>query len=239
MLSWNKNRRSPTKADSAAGEGGALGSSAGASGGGAAGTSLRPDSSSVSMLSENFEGVQYRLANNWFGMVSLENYKDKPFNYLEIGAFYGANIISVAKTYGAHAETRLYAVDPWVDYEQYDEYKNQQSITYNSYLKNIETSGDSDKIITKRGFSNIEVPKFEDDFFDIIYIDGNHKPEFVMEDAVLSFRKLKKGGIMIFDDWGWGGPDLTQAGIEGFLRGYHKTISLIGHHDMQVFVKKN
>jgi hypothetical protein len=36
---------------------------------------------------------------------------------------------------------------------------------------------------------------------DIIYIDGNHGPEYVLEDADLSFRKLKNG-IMIFDDYG-------------------------------------
>ena len=191
------------------------------------------------MLSDTFEGVQYRLADSWSGLICLDDYKDRPINYLEIGAFYGANIISVAKTYGAHAETKLYAVDPWLDYEEYPEYKNEQLNTYNSYRKNIETSGHSDKIITKRGFSNIEVPKFEDDFFDMIYIDGNHEPEFVLEDAVLSFRKLKRGGMMIFDDWGWGGPDLTQAGVESFLRGYHKRISLIGHYNNQVFVKKN
>ena len=29
---------------------------------------------------------------------------------------------------------------------------------------------------------------------------------------------------MIFDDYGWGGPDLTQKGIDGFLSGYHKRI---------------
>jgi hypothetical protein len=41
-------------------------------------------------------------------------------------------------------------------------------------------------------FQSNEIPKFEDNFFDIIYIDGkNHEPEYVLEDAVLSFRKLK------------------------------------------------
>jgi hypothetical protein len=29
---------------------------------------------------------------------------------------------------------------------------------------------------------------------------------------------------MIFDDYGWGGPDLTQKGIDGFLSGYSKKI---------------
>ena len=47
---------------------------------------------------KNFVGVQYRLANNWFNNVDINNYKDKPINYLEIGAFHGANVLSVAKT---------------------------------------------------------------------------------------------------------------------------------------------
>lgn len=89
-----------------------------------------------------------------------------------------------------------------------------------------------------RGYSHLEVPKLEDNTFDIIYIDGNHLPEYVLEDAVLCFRKLKPEGIMIFDDYGWGGPDLTKRGIDGFLNGYHKRIAVIGHRASQVFVRK-
>lgn len=61
----------------------------------------------------------------------------------------------------------------------------------------------------------------------------------MLEDAVLSFRKLKIGGIMIFDDYGWGGPDLTQKGIDAFLAGYHKRITYLGEKDSQIFVRKN
>jgi predicted O-methyltransferase YrrM len=82
------------------------------------------------------------------------------------------------------------------------------------------------------------VPQLQDNFFDIIYIDGNHEPEYVLEDAVLSFRKLKVGGILIFDDYGWGGPDLTKKGIDGFLSGYHKRITFLGEKITQVFVRK-
>ena len=171
----------------------------------------------------------------------MNDYKDKPINYLEIGTFHGANILSVANSYGLHDESKLYCVDPWEDYEEYPEYKNQQSTIYNSFINNIEKSGVKHKIIINRGYSNLEIPKFQDDFFDIIYIDGNHEPEFVLEDAVLSFRKLKKNGIMIFDDYGWGGPNLTQKGIDSFLSGYHKRIIVSGPplaKDSQVFIKK-
>jgi hypothetical protein len=187
---------------------------------------------------KNFEGIQYRLANNWFNTINLNDY-NKQINYLEIGTFYGANILSVASTYGKHKDSKLYCIDPWEDYNDYPEYKNEQSKIYDSFIKNIENSGDKDKIIIKRGYSNLEIPKFQDNFFDIIYIDGNHEPEYVLEDAVLSFRKLKKNGFMIFDDYGWGGPDLTQKGIDAFLSGYHKKIKVLGIQDAQIFIQKN
>ena len=191
------------------------------------------------MLPNNFCGPVYRLANNWYSHMNLGIFYNRPINYLEIGAFHGANVISVANSYGAHIDSKLYCIDPWQDYEDYPEYKNEQDTIYGRFLNNIENSGAKEKVIIRRGFSNIEIPKFEDEFFDIIYIDGNHEPEYVLEDAVLSFRKLKKGGIMIFDDYGWGGPDLTQRGIDGFVNGYHKRIKVLGIQETQMFVQKN
>jgi predicted O-methyltransferase YrrM len=183
----------------------------------------------------NFKGISYEIVNNWFNMINITHYKNRPINYLEIGTFYGANILSVAISYGLHKNSKLYCVDPWEDYDNYPEYKDKQNVIYTSFLNNIENSGLKNKIIINRGYSNIKVPMFQDEFFDIIYIDGNHEPEYVLEDAVLSFRKLKKGGVMIFDDYGWGD---TQVGIDGFLSGYNKKIEMIGQRKMQIFLKK-
>jgi predicted O-methyltransferase YrrM len=169
----------------------------------------------------------------------MYDYSNKPIKYLEIGAFYGANILSVAGTYGLHDNSKLYCVDPWEDYEDYPEYKTQQSFIFDTFIKNIDNSGIRDKIIVNRGYSSDIVPTFEDKFFDIIYIDGNHEPEYVLEDAVLCFRKLKTDGIMIFDDYGWGGPDLTQKGIDAFMSGYHKRITFLGNVDSQIFIRKD
>ena len=183
-----------------------------------------------------FEGTTYRTANNWLDIIAV---KDKPIKYLEIGTFYGANLISVANSYGKHKDSELYCIDPWEDYDEYPEYKNEMKNIYDTFIKNIENSGIKDKVKIIRGYSNIELPKLQDDFFDIIYIDGNHEPEYVLEDAVLSFRKLKKGGYLIFDDYGWGGPDLTQKGIDSFLNGYYKKIKILNiNKEMQTFVQK-
>lgn len=186
----------------------------------------------------NFVGTQYRLADNWFEILDVKSISNTPIKYLEIGTFYGANLISVANTYGSHSESILHCIDPWQDYHEYPEYKNQIESVYDVFINNIKNSGISNKVNVIRGFSNIELIKLENDYFDIIYIDGNHEPEYVLEDAVLSFRKLKSGGYMIFDDYGWGGPDLTQKGIDAFLIGYSKRIKYLGEKYTQIFVQK-
>ncbi len=188
---------------------------------------------------DGFEGKYWRLANNWCFYVKQEEFIDRPIKYLEIGTLYGANLISVAQTYGSHPETELHCVDPWEDYDEYDEYRGEQPTIYDTFQKNIDRFGIREKVKEHRGYSHKLVPEFEDEYFDIIYVDGNHEPEYVMEDAVLSFRKLKKGGIMVFDDYGWGGFNRTLKGIEGFLLGYSNRYTFIGILGTQVFIRKN
>ncbi len=185
-----------------------------------------------------FTGVTYRLPNNWFRLVPLAFFQQRPIKYLEIGTFHGANLLAVAETYAAHPDSELHCIDPWTDYAEYPEYRGQQTDNYSIFCNNVANSPAKDRIRVHRGFSNAVVPTLDDDCFDIVYIDGNHEPEYVLEDAVLCFRKLKVGGVMIFDDYGWGGPDLTKKGIDGFLSGYHKRIKVLGGMNMQVFVRK-
>jgi predicted O-methyltransferase YrrM len=186
----------------------------------------------------SFQGTQFRLANAWEKYIDIDEYKDRPINYLEIGAFHGANAISVAYSYALHPESKLHLIDPWEDYSEYPEYKGEQEENYRKFVHNIEISGVKDKISVHRGYSKDCVPTLRDEYFDLIYIDGNHEPEAVLEDAVLCFRKLKRGGILIFDDYGWGGPDLTQRGIDAFVSGYYKQIASSIRSDSQFFVLK-
>ena len=184
---------------------------------------------------EEFEGPRYRTVENWYGIVP---FSDGPIKYLEIGVFYGSNIISFALSeYGKHSESELHAIDPWIDYSDYSEYKGQQDMIYNTYKKNIHQFGLHDRINEHRGFSADELLKLEDESFDMIYIDGNHEPEYVLQDAVLSFRKLKQGGYLIFDDYGWGECTL---GINAFLSAYKKCYTMIhANHNTQVFLRKD
>ena len=185
-----------------------------------------------------FKGTYYTTAGNWTTQIPLAEFQDKPIKYLEIGVLYGCNLLSVCNTYAKHPQSQVFALDPWEDYPDYQEYQDQLPSIYNTFLENIQSSSFKNKISVVRGYSHLEVPKFQDHFFDIIYIDANHEPEYVLEDAVVAFRKLKIGGYLIFDDYGWGGPDMTKRGIDSFVDGYFKRITVVCQPGSQLIIKK-
>lgn len=110
----------------------------------------------------------------------------------------------------------LYQVDAWKQLppEQYTDGCNlpdeQQEEKYSLVLnKSKEYHGRS---IPIRALSKDAVKQFDDNFFDFIYIDANHKYEFVMEDLELWFPKLKKLGVFAGHDYM---NDNSAAGIYG------------------------
>jgi predicted O-methyltransferase YrrM len=183
----------------------------------------------------NYIGTVFRCSNMWGDFVPLHEFINKPIKYMEIGVHYGANAISVANSYCSHKDSRLYCIDPWSEYPGYEEYSKKKYKIYKIFLLNILTADVVDKVNIFRDLSSNVVKNFEDNFFDIIYIDGNHEPEYILEDAVLSFQKLKTGGYMIFDDYGWVDASL---GIDSFTKSYQKKIKILGCENYQLYLQK-
>lgn len=185
------------------------------------------------------EPVTFRPVDSWtiYGVP-----KNRPIRYLEIGVFQGANLFNVAETYGTHPQSELHGIDPWRNYEEYNEYRENgtQDRNYRVFMELLNRKTYRDKITVHRGFSNEIVPEFDDGYFDVIYIDGNHHYAAVLEDLVLCYRKLRPGGIMICDDYGWDGESGPKRAIEGFLHvhAHHMTMQFLGMYDSQVFIMK-
>jgi predicted O-methyltransferase YrrM len=66
--------------------------------------------------------------------------------------------------------------------------------------------------------------------FDMAYVDGSHEAPDVMIDAVMAFRLVRLGGLIIFDDYVWGlGPDAEplmtpKPAIDAFLNTYMRKV---------------
>jgi hypothetical protein len=167
-------------------------------------------------LPETFLGNVYNLSYKWLAVIPEPTI---PISILDIGVYHGANVCSYMKTYAKDPKSTIHCVDPWLNYDGYNEYRVEQTMNYSIFLQNISklSAADIQKIYIYRGLSEKIVPTFKDEYFDIIYIDGNHEQQYVLEDAIMSYKKIKSGGWIIFDDMHDSG---VKDGVRRFLEVY-------------------
>lgn len=77
--------------------------------------------------------------------------------------------------------------------------------------------------------------------FDLIYVDGEHRRDDVLIDSLISFRLLRTGGILIWDDYYWRPEFLPEdrpaPAIDLFLT-LHADALIELHRGNQIFVRK-
>lgn len=188
-----------------------------------------------SILPNDFKGNVYNLSYKWETIIPCV---DDPIKIMEIGAYHGANVCSYMKTYARHNNTEIHCVDPWFNYDGYNEYLTNQSSNYSLFLGNISklSPNDINKIYIHRGLSGDIVPTFKNESFDIIYIDGNHTKRYVLEDSIICLNKIKKGGWIIFDDTH--DTEVNEA-VQSFLKINSHYFDEIKLQNSQLFIKRN
>ena len=80
-----------------------------------------------------------------------------------------------------------------------------------------------------------------DERYDFIYVDGSHHSDDVLCDAVLAFRLLATGGVMVFDDYLWRFFDTDvqnpAAAIHSFLRLKRRELKVVAVGEQMVIQK--
>jgi predicted O-methyltransferase YrrM len=108
--------------------------------------------------------------------------------------------------------------------------------------QNIQQTGRANQVKKLVGFSQAWLRQLPLNSFNFYYVDGSHIASDVMEDAILGWSLLKEGGIMIFDDYGWGAyqdqPTMhPKLAIDSFFAVFKDHIKLL-HKGYQVVVEK-
>lgn len=109
------------------------------------------------------------------------------------------------------AGLRLFAIDPWKSYNDYQDSRGQQRLdSIYQNVKSLLAPYPNCQIIRKTSMEAVN--SFDDNSLDFVYIDGNHQLKYVTEDIVEWSHKVRPGGVICGHDYIYTNPR-TQAGI--------------------------
>ena len=181
----------------------------------------------------------YEFTRDWFSN-QIPNWQQyfKQFvevdgvNALEIGSYEGMSTCWFLEQVLTHKSARITCVDPfsasWGKYEHF-------------FDSNILKTGSAFKVKKLTGMSYNVLKPLEPSSYDFVYIDGSHFASDVLEDAILAWRLIKVGGLMIFDDYQLKYPNNPtqnpQIGIDAFLAAFSPKVEILVK-SLQVIVKK-
>ena len=157
----------------------------------------------------------------------------KDFKYLEIGSYEGNSALYVSTNFPKSSVT---CVDLWEGVEEYE--GKDFSIIEKNFDFNLQ------------GLNNInKIKSTSDNFFiknkimfDFIYVDGNHKFDYVFRDCENALRFLNKGGFLVCDDYIWNYYkellDNPCYAINSFIKEKSGEIKILSVTNSQIFIKK-
>lgn len=130
--------------------------------------------------------------------------REGKLSVIEIGTRYGQSLAYLATHFRV---TKYIAVDPYIDYEEYsgdgfDEIlrsTNADSIFEETRTLGGKLLGHRFKLL--RHFSSDAVLLIEDEVADFIFVDGNHRYPFVLEDLENYWPKVRPGGYLCGHDF--------------------------------------
>jgi predicted O-methyltransferase YrrM len=137
-------------------------------------------------------------AAHWLRVFAQQGMLEKDLNVLEIGAWEGRATVFLLQTL---AKARVTSVDTWQGSDEHAGDKRVESI---EALFDANVAAFGNRLRKRKGTSlQYFAGAAPEEQFDLIYVDGSHFADDVVCDAVESFRRLKPGGVMIFDDYLW------------------------------------
>lgn len=143
---------------------------------------------------------------------------DRQMVACEIGVFEGINSLHMLL---AREDIKLFLIDGWDNLVAYTggplQGESYCKMVRNAAIFNL--AGFNEKIYFTNKNSADSVKDFEDNFFDYVYIDGDHLYEAVLADMCMWWPKVKVGGIM-------GGHDVGMLEVSNALAAFVKENNL-------------
>ncbi len=167
--------------------------------------------------------------------------------FLELGSYEGlASCWMLENLLSKHGN--LYCVDTFEGSPEFDKLPEESRTgVYDRFMHNTELSRGAEQtvhVLKKTTVSGIAklIYLFEKEAFDLIYVDAGHMATETMTDACMAWPLLKKGGLMIFDDylWGLGEPihARPKAAVDSFTTLFFDELEIICSGVQMIIRKK-
>lgn len=151
----------------------------------------------------------------------LSHLRDVPTKALEIGSFEGRSTVWLLENILLHKDSRIVCVDPYKSYSDLKNVDIDWDVIKQRFMDN--TAPWKDKVELWQMDSK-DLGKTDYNQYDFIYVDGGHESRQVFIDLALSHLLLKQGGIMIIDDYLWGGlavgNNVPKGAIDAFMTAF-------------------
>ncbi len=205
--------------------------------------------------------VKYDFTKFWFNevkhnFVSLMDQFD-PSRILEIGSFEGLSSVFFIDYTKNKRGLELHCVDTWegsIEHQSSGHETSDMNEIENRFRQNIELAVSDavypvdvriHKVASDLALASM-LSKGMKNYFDLIYVDGSHQASDVISDAVLSFRLLRVGGALIFDDYLWAEPlpygvdpiRCPKISIDAFTNIYCRKIRILEAPLKQLYIQK-
>ena len=175
-------------------------------------------------FTRNWVDSQHDVVPYWRKIIKDNDYRE----LLEVGTFEGRSLLHFLRA----GITNICCIDIW---EVRDSGENFQ---YN--LKLFKSNYPWCNIYPMKGISYEQLCGLitNDWQFDLVYIDASHYAHNTLLDGSLAFRMLRKGGCIIFDDYGWKSEKISdhrsaRIGIDQFEKSYLNYIEPAEVHPYQ------
>lgn len=162
-----------------------------------------------------------------FGRL-LEEFRDRPVRFLEIGSFEGASAVWMLRNILTHPDARLTCVD------------NDKLGCGKRLEANLAASGFAAKATIHWIDSHVVRTHVPDDHFDFVYVDGSHAAANVLFDVVNANLICRPGGIVGCDDYLFELPEdgsVPKPAIDAFLTLQGDRVEVI-HSGYQLWFRK-
>jgi predicted O-methyltransferase YrrM len=193
----------------------------------------------------------YQFTSDWFSYHTHnwncflpQKFANVPsLNFLEIGSWEGRSTCWLLENVLTHESARITCVDTFagsVEHSAMGYDSNLLQTIESRFDFNVALTGYPEKVRKIVGSSQEVLRSLPLNSYDLIYIDGSHIASDVLEDAILSWRLLRKNGWMMFDDYDWPAPHdyyHPKIGVDAFLSAFGNKVNIL-HKFYQVILEK-